>query len=104
MPRHDRVRIGAAVADATADASQRTCQYRKAFRWAAVSYPFDVLSLDAPWVWIRRHGVAVDVGDADELDTALSTGIDPLRVIMHQSGPQGRRSATWSMPAWAASW
>ena len=69
-------------------AVRRCAQYRKAFRWAAVSYPVDVLSLDAPSAWIRRHGVSVDVGDGDELEKALSAGIDPLRVIMHQSGPQ----------------
>ena len=69
-------------------AVRRCAQYRKAFRWAAVSYPVDVLSLDAPSAWIRRHGVSVDVGDDDELETALSAGIDPLRVIMHQSGSQ----------------
>ncbi|HTY27020.1 MAG TPA: hypothetical protein VMD51_02590 [Mycobacterium sp.] len=68
-------------------AVRRCAQYRKAFRWAAVSYPVDVLSLDAPSAWIRRHGVSVDVGDGDELETALSAGVDPLRVIMHQSGP-----------------
>ena len=67
---------------------RRCAQYRKAFRWAAVSYPVDVLSLDAPSAWIRRHGVAVDVGNGDELEAALSAGVDPLRVIMHQSGSQ----------------
>ena len=69
-------------------AVRRCAQYRKAFRWAAVSYPADVLSLDAPSTWIRRHGVSVDVEDGDELETALSSGVDPLRVIMHQSDPQ----------------
>jgi len=69
-------------------AVRRCAQYRKAFRWAAVSYPADVLSLDAPSAWIRRHGVSIDVGDGDELETALSAGVDPLRVIMHQCGPQ----------------
>ena len=69
-------------------AVRRCAQYRKAFRWAAVSFPVDVLLLDAPSAWIRRHGIAVDVRDGDELDTALSIGVDPLRVIMHQSGPR----------------
>ena len=69
-------------------AVRRCAQYRKAFRWAAVSYPADVLSLDAPSAWIRRHGVSIDVGDGDELERALSAGVDPLRVITHQSGPQ----------------
>jgi len=69
-------------------AVRRCAQYRKAFRWAAVSYPADVLSLDAPSAWIRRHGVSIDVGDGDELETALSAGVDPLRVMMHQCGPQ----------------
>jgi hypothetical protein len=70
-------------------AVRRCAQYRRAFRWAAVSYPVDVLSLEAPSAWIRRHGVSVDVGDGFELETALSAGVDPLRVIMHQSDPQG---------------
>ena len=69
-------------------AVRRCAQYRKAFRWAAVSYPVDVLSLDAPSVWIRRHGVSVEVGGGDELEWALSAGIDPLRMIMHQTGLQ----------------
>ena len=69
-------------------AVRRCAQYRKAFRWAAVSYPVDVLSLDAPSAWIRRHGVSVDVGDSDELERALSAGVDPFRVIMHRSGLQ----------------
>ncbi len=86
-----RLRAVAGRSDARLDgavAVRRCAQYRKAFRWAAVSYPVDVLSLDAPSVWIRRHGVSVDVGDGDELETALSAGVDPLRVIMHQTGPQ----------------
>lgn len=66
-------------------ALRRCAQYRKAFRGSAVSYPAEVLSLDAPAAWIRRHGVSADVDDADELETALSVGIDPFRVIMHQA-------------------
>ena len=69
-------------------AVRRCAQYRKAFRWAAVSYPVYVLSLHAPSAWIRRHGVSVDVGDDDELKTALSAGVDPFRVILHKSGMQ----------------
>jgi diaminopimelate decarboxylase len=86
-----RLRAVAERSDARLDgavAVRRCTQYRKAFRWAAVSYPVDVLSLEAPSVWIRRHGVSVDVGDGDELETALSAGVDPLRVILHQTGPQ----------------
>lgn len=67
-------------------AVRRCAQYRRAFRWAAVSYPVEVLSLDAPSAWIRRHGVSVDVGDGDDLETALSAGVDPFRMIMHQAG------------------
>ena len=87
VPERSDARLDGAVA------VRRCAQYRKAFRWAAVSYPVDVLSLDTPSAWIRRHGVSVDVGDDDELETALSAGIDPLRVIMHQSGPQVRNLA-----------
>ncbi len=64
----------------------RCARYRRAFRGAAVSYPAGVLSLDAPAAWIRRHGVSVDVDDTDELETALSASLDPLRVILHLNG------------------
>ena len=68
-------------------ALRRCALYRKAFRCAAVSYPADVLRLDAPAEWIRRHGVAVDVDDIDGLGLALSAGVVPQRIIMHASDP-----------------
>lgn len=64
---------------------RRCAQYRKAFRCAAVSYPADVLRLDAPADWIRRHGVAIDVADADGIATAVSAGVVPQRIIVHGS-------------------
>jgi Pyridoxal-dependent decarboxylase, pyridoxal binding domain len=64
-------------------ALRRCAQYRKAFRWAAVSYPADVARLDAAADFVRRYGSSVDVADTDELETALSAAIDPLRVILH---------------------
>ncbi len=62
---------------------RRCAQYRKAFRCAAVSYPAEVLGLDAAADWIRRHGVAVDVVDAGGLAATRSAGILMQRVVMH---------------------
>ena len=64
---------------------RRCAQYRKAFRWAAVSYPVDVVHLDAAAAFVRRYGAAVDVAGAYELEAAMSVGIDPFRVILHQN-------------------
>jgi diaminopimelate decarboxylase len=64
---------------------RRCAQYRKEFRCAAVSYPADVLRLDAPADWIKHRGVAIDVADADQLAEALSTSVVPQRIIMHLS-------------------
>ena len=66
-------------------ALRRCAQYRKAFRCAAVSYPADMLRLDAPADWIRRRGVAVDVADTEGVAAALSAGVLPQRIIMHGS-------------------
>jgi hypothetical protein len=64
----------------------RCCtQYRKVFRCAAVSYPADVLRLEVPAEWIRRHGVAVDVADTAGLALALRAGVLPQRIIMRES-------------------
>ena len=55
-------------------AVRRCAQYRKAFRWAAVSYPFDVLSLADVDVadWGRT---AVDLtAMADTIGDAVETG------------------------------
>lgn len=66
-------------------ALRRCAQYRKGFRWAAVSYPADVVRLDATAAFVRRYGVSVDVHNGDELEAALSASIDPVRVILHQT-------------------
>lgn len=67
---------------------RRCAQYRKAFRCAAVSYPDDVLGLQVPAEWVKRHGVAVDVADTDGVDLALARGVLPQRIIMHASDPK----------------
>lgn len=66
---------------------RRCAEYRKGFRWAAVSCPAEVLHLDAVAAWVRRHGVSVNVGDIGELRTALNAGTDPLRIVMHHGDP-----------------
>jgi diaminopimelate decarboxylase len=74
-------------------ALRRCAQYRKAFRCAAVSYPADILGLQAPADWIRRHGVAVDVVDTDGFARALTAGILPQRIIMHRPATAGTAEA-----------
>lgn len=67
-------------------AIRRCALYRSAFRAAAVSYPAALLGFDALTMWIRRHGVTVDVTTALELDRALAAGIAPTRIVMKPAG------------------
>lgn len=63
-------------------AVRRCAQYREAFRGAAVSFPVEVIAMDAPSAWVRRHGISVDVADIGGLEAAMAAGVDPLRVVM----------------------
>ena len=58
-----------------------------------MSYPAEVLCFDAVAAWIARHGVGVDVTTVDELDSALSAGVTPLRIVMHGGSPSAVRRA-----------
>lgn len=63
-------------------AVRRCAEYRKAFRGAAVSFPVEVIAMDAPSAWVRRHGVSVDVADISGLEAAIAAGVDPVRIVM----------------------
>lgn len=63
-------------------AVRRCAEYRRAFRGAAVSFPAEVITMDAPSAWVRRHGVSIDVADISELEAAIAAGVDPQRIVM----------------------
>ena len=67
-------------------ALRRCALYYSEFRGTAISYPAALLRYNAVANWIRRHRVAVDVTTADELDGAVSAGVDPLRIVVHRRG------------------
>lgn len=62
---------------------RRCAMHRKAFRGTEVGYPADALRFGAVAGWIRREDVTVDIADADELDWAVVSGIDPSHIVMH---------------------
>jgi diaminopimelate decarboxylase len=61
---------------------RRCSLYQKAFPGAEVTYPVAALRLPAVAHWVRRHGRAVEVHSSDELERAVSAGIQPVRVVM----------------------
>lgn len=60
--------------------------YRKAFPWAGITCPAEAVRLPAVAKWVKKHGYAIDVRSSDELTLAISAGIPPARIIMHDSG------------------
>ena len=56
---------------------------RKAFRSMAVSYPANVLRLDAVSNWVRRTRVTLDVNSDDQLDLVMFAGAGPSQAVMH---------------------
>jgi Pyridoxal-dependent decarboxylase, pyridoxal binding domain len=62
---------------------RRCALFRDAFKGIAVSYPAALLGFDSLAVWIRRHGVTVDVTSDVELAAAMADAIDPMHIVMH---------------------
>ena len=60
--------------------------YRKAFPWAGITCPAEAVRLPAVAKWVKKHGYAIDVRSSDELTLAISAGIPPARIVMHDSG------------------
>jgi pyridoxal-dependent decarboxylase-like protein len=71
---------------AEAVALRRCALYRKAFRGTAVTYPAEVLRLDAVANWIREQGVGIEVASIEDLDRVRLAGIDAARVVKHCHG------------------
>jgi hypothetical protein len=64
-------------------ALRRCATYRKALRAGAISYPASILWMEPVANWVNRHGVNVDVTNAEELELAVAQGISPPRLVMH---------------------
>ena len=61
---------------------RRCSLYRKAFPGADVTYPVAALRLPAVAQWVKCHGRAVEVRSCDELERAVSAGVQPVRLVM----------------------
>jgi diaminopimelate decarboxylase len=65
------------------DFSGRIKHYRKVFSWAAITCPAHALRQPGVAAIVNKRGHRVDVGTYDELTFALSAGVPPARIVMH---------------------
>lgn len=61
-------------------------RYQKAFPWAAITCPAEVVRTPAVAAWVKEHGHTVDVHSSDELRLAVAAGIPSVRITMHDDG------------------
>ncbi|MEU0497663.1 hypothetical protein [Mycobacterium sp. NPDC006124] len=59
--------------------------FRSAFDFGAMTCPASQLADPSLAAWIGARGVCVDVESAADLDTALSVGVAPARIVLHGS-------------------
>lgn len=64
-----------------------TCaKYRRAVHWAGIVLPAALLDVPAAAESVRRQRVPIEVRSGTELALAVSVGISPSRIVMHQDG------------------
>ncbi|MCW2516703.1 MAG: lysA [Mycobacterium sp.] len=61
-------------------------QYREDFPVAAINCPAELLGQPGVVAAVVKHGHAVDVRSLDELDLAISLGIQVARIVVHDDG------------------
>jgi|GEM_PF-1541034 hypothetical protein len=70
------------VHPAAADAVE-FAEYRASIPGIAIACPGEALRDDEVARWARRRGVTVTAHTSDQLALAVSSGIDPARIVMH---------------------
>lgn len=69
-----------------ADVLHPFSEYRRVFRGIAVVCPAESLRAAGTARWVKRHGLTVEAWSSQELALAVSTGIEPTRIVMHGDG------------------
>jgi diaminopimelate decarboxylase len=69
-----------------ADVRRWCVRYRKAFPWAGITCPAEAVRAPAAAAWVKKRGHAVDAHSCEELALAVSVGIRPARIILHDDG------------------
>ncbi|MCA1007458.1 diaminopimelate decarboxylase [Rhodococcus hoagii] len=93
---HGRIRVGGVALDDVADqygtptyvldeddVRHRCRAYRAAFPEAELAYAAKALMIRAVADWVTNEGLSLDVCSSGELAIALSSGVDPARIILH---------------------
>jgi diaminopimelate decarboxylase len=60
--------------------------YRDGLPWAGIAFPAHALRLPGGAAALKKNGHRVDVRSSEELSLAVSAGIAPARIVMHDDG------------------